>query len=134
MNKIEIACIIDDDDIYVFGIKKLIEMHKYCENILVFKNGEEAIKYLTPIVTQTNELPDIILLDINMPVMDGWSFMEEFVKLKPQINKQITIYMVSSSIHDEDVNKAKLFTEISDYIVKPIKSADLKRMFVKEEE
>lgn len=126
--KIEIACVIDDDQVYVFGLKKLIEFSNFCKNVLVFANGEEALKYLKPIVTNVHELPDVILLDINMPVMDGWEFLEEFIKIKHQLAKDITIYMVSSSIQQSDIDKAKQYTEVSDYLIKPIKLDDLKRI------
>lgn len=117
--QIDIACIIDDDQIYVFGLQKLMKISDFCKNLLVFKNGEEAIKYMRPMVEST-EFPDVILLDINMPVMDGWEFLEEFIKIKPQIHKEVIIYMVSSSVHDADVQKAKQYSEITDYIIKPV--------------
>lgn len=128
MKMIDIACIIDDDSIYVFGLKKIIEMNNLCKNILVFKNGEEALKYLAPLVTTSEEFPDVILLDINMPVLDGWGFLDEFTKLKPKINKKVTLYMVSSSVNQEDIDKANKYEQVSDYIIKPINIDELKRI------
>ncbi|MEQ9098160.1 MAG: response regulator [Imperialibacter sp.] len=128
MSMVDLACIIDDDQIYVFGLKKLIHFHKYSKNLLVFKNGAEAIKYMKPLITSSDELPDVILLDINMPVMDGWQFLDEFVKIKPLIKKKITIYMVSSSIDEADLERAKTYEEVSDFIVKPVKAEDLEKM------
>lgn len=125
---VDLACIIDDDQIYVFGLRKLIDFHKYSKNLLVFKNGAEAIKYMKPLITSSDELPDVILLDINMPVMDGWQFLDEFVKIKPLIKKKITIYMVSSSIDEADLERAKTYEEVSDFIVKPVKAEDLEKM------
>lgn len=66
------------------------------------------------------ELPDVIFLDIDMPIMDGFEFMEEYVKLKPKLGKKITIYMVSSSVDPVDIDRAKKISEITDYIIKPI--------------
>ncbi len=128
MKNVGMTCIIDDDQVYVFGLKKLIEFSDFCKNVMVFSNGEEALKYLSPIVTNIEKLPDIIILDINMPVMDGWEFLEEFIKIKHRLAKNITIYMVSSSIQQSDIDKAHQYTEVSDYIVKPIKLDDLKRI------
>ena len=128
MKKIDVACIIDDDSIFVFSVKKMIEVNNLCKNLLVFSNGEEALKYFTPIITLSDALPDVILLDINMPVLDGWGFLDEFIKLKPKIKKQITIYMVSSSIHANDLQQAKSYSEVTDYIVKPVKLDDLKKI------
>ncbi len=128
MEKKELACIIDDDPIYVFGLKRVMNMYNLCKNILVFENGEEALKYLKPLLETSESFPDVILLDINMPVMDGWQFLDQFVLLKNKLKKRVTIYMVSSSVNKHDINKAKAYEEVSDYIVKPVKIDDLKRI------
>lgn len=129
MKKVGIATIIDDDSIYVFGLKKLIEIHDFCDNIYSFNNGEAALESLKEIMHTPEKLPDVILLDINMPVMDGWQFMDEFIKLKPELAKDITIYMVSSSIHSSDIDKADSYSDVSGYIVKPVSLDDLKKIF-----
>jgi CheY-like chemotaxis protein len=129
MKKVEIACIIDDDQIYVFGVKKLIALHNFCKNILVFGNGEEALNYMTPLIESAEKMPDVILLDINMPVMDGWEFLDEFIKIQPRAHKTIEVYMVSSSINPADVERAKKYSELSSYLIKPITPEDLKRVF-----
>jgi len=75
--KVELACIIDDDKIYVNLVKKIIEIKKLSENLLIYKNGKEALDYFKnsmSSVTHEDLLPDIIFLDLNMPVMDGWEF------------------------------------------------------------
>jgi CheY-like chemotaxis protein len=118
--KIEIACIIDDDDIYVYGVRKLIQLKQLCENLMVFGNGQEALNYLKPIINTPDLLPEIILLDINMPVMDGWQFIEEFTKLHSNPAKKVTIYMISSSVNPRDVERAEGISGISKYIIKPI--------------
>lgn len=129
MKKIDLACIIDDDQIYVYAMKKMIEVNNLCDNLIIFDNGASALDYLKPIMNNEDGVPDIILLDINMPVMDGWDFMEEFVKLNPSAKNKVTIYMISSSVNEEDVNKAHSYSEISDYIVKPITVEKLKEIF-----
>jgi CheY-like chemotaxis protein len=105
-----------------------MEMISFSDELLVFLNGQEALDYFLPLVDTPEKLPDVILLDINMPVLDGWQFMDEFVRLKPNINKEITIYMVSSSVSELDIKKAKAYSEISDYVVKPMRSEDLLKM------
>jgi CheY-like chemotaxis protein len=128
MKKIIKTSIVDDDRIYIFGLTKLIEMNGFCEDLQVFKNGKEALDSLLQDIEQGNELPGIILLDINMPIMDGWEFLDEYSKLKPRINKKIRIYMVSSSVNLADLDKAKTYEDVVDYVIKPIKSADLQRI------
>jgi CheY-like chemotaxis protein len=121
-------CLIDDDEVYKFVMKKLIEglERPQVKKILSFSDGEQAMEYITNNVSNHSELPNIILLDINMPIMDGWQFMDEYVRLKPRIGKKIIIYMVSSSKNDEDIEHAKRIAEISDYLVKPVTPDELK--------
>ena len=124
MKKVNLTCIIDDDPIFVFGIKKVMELINFSDSIMVFKNGQEALDNLRPIILAKKSLPDVILLDLNMPVLDGWQFLDEFIKIP--CPKKIIIYIVSSSIDPEDVLKAKSYREVSDYIVKPITIERLK--------
>ena len=113
--------IVDDDAIYQIIITKLIQKTALFSAHSSFLNGDEALNTLKKIVDNDDDLvPDIILLDINMPVMDGWEFMEEIKNLKSSIKKHIHIYIVSSSISVEDKNKAKTYTYIMGYIPKPI--------------
>jgi CheY-like chemotaxis protein len=122
----KIIWVVDDDPIYQTIINKLIQKSDAFSAHSSFTNGKEAITTLNKtLLEDNNNLPDIILLDINMPVMDGWEFMEEIKMIKSKINKQIIIYIVSSSIAIEDRNKSKTFSDIIGYIPKPISVNDL---------
>lgn len=125
MTKPFIICIVDDDEIYQFTVTRTIERHNLARKILIFSDGEEALDFMIDNVGNNHNLPDIIFLDINMPVMDGFQFMEEYVKLKPHVGKKVTIYMVTSSVDPVDVDRAKKISEISDYLIKPIKPDQL---------
>lgn len=115
------VCLIDDDKIYQFTARKILESTGLAKNILSFYNGNEAILYLKDRENKENDrLPDVIFLDINMPVMNGWQFLEEFKKITGHIKKAITIYVVSSSVDDCDIQKSREFPSVTDYIVKPI--------------
>ncbi|KAA5821194.1 response regulator [Algibacter amylolyticus] len=113
-------CIVDDDDIYQYTIKKTIKSLDLDNSVMAFSDGEEALNFMIENLNKEDELPDIILLDINMPIMDGFQFMEEYIKIKPNLGKKITIYMVSSSVDNADLERANKISEISDYIIKPI--------------
>jgi CheY-like chemotaxis protein len=128
MNKPFIICIVDDDNIYQFTTTRTIQTHKLAKKILIFSDGEEALNFLIDNIGNSETLPDIIFLDINMPIMDGWQFLEEYVMIKPKIGKKITIYMISSSVDPVDLKRAKAISEISDYIIKPINPEMLKEI------
>jgi CheY-like chemotaxis protein len=129
--KVELACIIDDDKIYVNLVKKIIEIKKLSKNLLIFKNGREALDHFKLILENATEdvLPDIIFLDINMPVMDGWEFLNEFIKIKNNFEKKITLYVVSSSIDPRDLERAKSFNLVTDYLIKPIELKRFEKIF-----
>jgi len=118
------ACIIDDDEIFIYGFKKFIEIRGVFAEILDFSNGQQAIDYLLNPFHADN-LPDLIFVDINMPVMDGWEFMEAFEEIKSQMGKKISVYAVSSSVDINDINRAKNNPVIEDYILKPISESNV---------
>ncbi|MEM5563612.1 response regulator [Psychroserpens sp. AS72] len=129
--KIKMACIIDDDSIYVTLVKKIIETKKLCDNLLVFKDGKDGIDYFETILQNIEQsgIPEIILLDINMPIMDGWEFIERFTKIQNKFKKRITLYVVSSSINITDIDKAKSLSSVENYLVKPVKIDELEAVF-----
>jgi len=123
----KLTCIIDDDTIYVSLLKKLIQLKKLCDNILVFKNGKEAIDFFK----DSESLPDLILLDLNMPIMNGWEFLEAFNPINKQLGNITTpnLYVVSSSIDPVDSEKAKKIECVRDYISKPISIQNFEQIF-----
>ena len=93
--KIDTVCIIDDDPICVYGTKILLNHNNFVSaDILVYEDGDEALTNLTNQLDKGQPMPDIILLDLNMPIMDGWGFLDKFSKL-PLVNKP-QIFIVSS--------------------------------------
>ncbi|TAF55469.1 MAG: response regulator [Sphingobacteriia bacterium] len=114
------VCLIDDDKIYQFTARKILESTGLAKSIVSFFNGSEAIGFLKENAQNADQLPDVVFLDINMPVMNGWEFLDEFQQLRPSMKKSILIYMVSSSVDDTDIQKSRSYQEVKDYIVKPI--------------
>ena len=127
MKRFDLICIIDDDPIFVFAVQKLIESESYGDKFLIFNDGLEAIEGLSKIISNDSEdIPDVILLDINMPVMDGWQFLDEFTQI--QVPKKVVVFIVSSSIDPADHNKAQEYSMVSNFIVKPINKSNLEKM------
>ncbi len=121
-------CIIDDDSLYKLLLVKAINKLNMEVQINCFENGQEGYDSIYKDSKEPKNLPDIIFLDINMPEMDGWEFMDEFIRIQDTLSKKITIYIVSSSIAFQDTEKANRYKEISGYIVKPFQSDCLKKI------
>jgi len=119
-NKLSTAGIIDDDQIYQLVMKRTIEQSGVVGSVLQFYDGEEALNYFREKQDTPEGLPNLILLDINMPFMDGWQFLDEFVKIPFKESYRRTIFIISSSSTSEDINKAKQYSVVSGYHVKPI--------------
>ncbi|MCX2484885.1 response regulator [Pedobacter sp. MR2016-24] len=119
--------VIDDDAINIFIIKKLIEKTGYLLEIISMSNGELAIEHLKKQNSQNLALPDLIFLDINMPIMTGWEFLVEYEKLG--IEKMIPVYMLSSSIFQNDIDKARTFPNVKDFMSKPMSNHQLINIF-----
>jgi CheY-like chemotaxis protein len=117
-------CIIDDDPIYQLITKKIIEKNNLFSDRLSFTDGSEALDFFE----EEKKIPDILLLDIEMPGMDGWDFLDEFCNLKKSFGKDINIYIISSSIANEDIEKAKTYNCITGFISKPINLEKLKKI------
>ena len=123
MKKIKFIGIIDDDPITVFGIKKMLNTVVECETIEAYQNGKIAFDSINKKFMGNEDIPEIIFLDINMPIMDGWQFLEEFLKLP--IKQRVRINIVTSSIDLFDKNKWEYFKDKTHHVItfnnKPIK-------------
>lgn len=112
--------LVDDDEIMVYLTKRLVDKTDLAELSQVFGNGKELIDFLKQNHNKPDLLPEVIFLDLFMPVMDGWEFLEEYDQIKPTLSKEITIYIITSSVSPADFNKAKNNKYVSDYVVKPM--------------
>lgn len=125
MRKINMSCIIDDDPIFVYGTKKVMKEVDFCEDVMVFHNGQDAINGLRELAEENKELPSLIFLDLNMPVMDGWDFLDDFITIPNNNREKVHVYVISSSIDANDFIRARNYEVVNNYILKPITPDDL---------
>lgn len=128
MNNIKNLTLIDDDEVFVYLTRKTIHKTNLVDQISVFDNGLDALNFIKNNIGNQDVLPDVVFLDLSMPIMDGWQFLEEFGKLKSDQKRKITIYICSSSISPDDVSRAKASNEVSDFIFKPITAQKLQEI------
>lgn len=128
MKKIKRVLLIDDDEATNFLNKVILSRSQKAEEILPFQKAEEALKYLEN--TSENEIPELIFLDINMPLMDGWEFMKRYTRLDNSKKKSV-IVMLTSSINPDDKSRALAIKEISDYKTKPLSHTSLNEIINK---
>ena len=121
--KNKLTYIIDDDKLTVKLMSILISKNDFCEEIESFYNARDAITKLKQNAGNNGMLPDAILLDLNMPVMDGWQFLDEFISLP--ITKEIHIFIMTSSIDPADIEMATNYKVVKEYIMKPITTQKL---------
>jgi len=112
--------LIDDDDIYVFLTKKTILRVVEDVDVAVFGDGLQAITQLREIAGRPDLLPDIIFLDLNMPVMDGWEFLKEYQEIYQSFARKIELYIVSSSISPHEMERSKNISVVTEFIIKPM--------------
>lgn len=119
--------VVDDDAINTFIIKKIVEKTGFPVLMEAKSNGQLAISYLKTCLNDAKLLPDLILVDINMPVLNGWEFLDAYATIN--IAKPIAIYMLSSSVYENDIEKAKNYQSVKGFISKPISIDRLKELF-----
>jgi CheY-like chemotaxis protein len=120
MTKIKKLALVDDDEIFTFLSTKIIQQTQLVNEIITFGNGLDFLDYLKANLSNNEFLPEIILLDLSMPILNGWQVLDEYALLQDQIDKKMDIYICSSSISPSDVDKASNIKEIKDYLIKPI--------------
>jgi len=118
-------CVIDDDHIYQMIIQKIIKRTAIFVKSTAYRNAGHAFeKFKNP----EFPLPHLILLDINMPLMDGWEFIGQLSSCRPNLKNETKIYIVTSSIAIADKLKAASFEEISGFLSKPVSVQKLKEI------
>ncbi len=113
--KLNRVLLVDDDDDANHIQERLIRKHGFAENIDKVWNGIEALEYLNNCIKCKQPLPEIIFLDLNMPKMDGWAFLDKYNQLSDEVKKKIELIILTSSINPDDAERARRTPEVKGY-------------------
>ena len=128
MKKLNSILLVDDDEGTNFLHKLVLEEADIAEEIIFALNGEEALEIIKENSKKNKPQPDMIFLDINMPRMNGWEFIEEYQKLENTSNIKLLIIMLTVSLNPDDKEKAQNINSISGFINKPLTVEVLKEI------
>lgn len=123
-NKLNIL-LIDDDVATNFLNTSVIEDLGCAKSVVSVRDGREGINYLTKAVDGKYPQPDLIFLDVNMPVMNGWEFLEEYETLEAGQKAGLVIVMLTTSLNPEDKEKARAYNTLDDFVSKPLTTKKL---------
>ena len=126
--KLNCILLIDDDEPINFLHKMVIEKSRCAEKVVVKMNGIDALEYLRSEVDGQHPQPDLIFLDINMPAMNGWEFLEEYKTLSENMLAKLVVVMLTTSLNPDDHDKAKAFGQIKGFHNKPLNEASLNKI------
>ena len=128
MNKslVDKTVLIDDSDIDLFIQRRFLEVYNFSNELLLYKSAEEALQWLKNV--NGDNAPDVIFLDLNMPESDGFSFLKDFKELPEKVLAKSKIVVLTSSNSTKDREHAFSFTNVVQFITKPLKQTDIETL------
>lgn len=123
---LDLIMLIDDDEYTNFIHERAVEKSGLCEKVISFDKAKEALTYLQEHSEKAAGVPQLIFLDINMPVMNGWQFIEEYKRLPPERKAKRLLFMLTTSLNPDDEARAKEIGEMAGFFRKPLTPDGLK--------
>ena len=115
-----LALLVDDNEIDNFINERMITSSGFAKKVIVKTSSDDAIKYLTDHEDEEDLLPEVVFLDLNMPVKDGFVFLSDFKATNALVRKKCKVVVLSSSISPEDINRASTDPHVFKYVNKPL--------------
>ncbi|MBC3542076.1 response regulator [Rufibacter sediminis] len=128
MKRLNLILLVDDDETTNYLNKRLLTRMEIAEHIEVVTNGEEALTFLNDAIAAGRPLPDLMFLDIKMPVMDGFEFLDQYHQLPATAQKCILVMMLTSSASFYDLEKLKKYNAVEQHISKPLEEAHVREI------
>jgi two-component system nitrate/nitrite response regulator NarL len=120
---VETAVLIDDSDIDLFIQRRFLEVYNFSKKLVSYKSAEEALDWLQKVNGEAP--PDVIFLDLNMPNVDGFGFLENFAKLPQKVLEKSRIVVLTSSNSQKDREQAFNYKNVVSFVTKPLKQSDI---------
>jgi CheY-like chemotaxis protein len=123
---VDLVMLVDDNDTDNFISKRIIELTKFAKRIEIKNSGKSALQYLEANQNNPDLLPDLIFLDINMPIVDGFVFLFEFSRFPDTIRNKTKVVVLSSSDNKRDIEKIVNYGNVIKFVTKPLTDEVLK--------
>ena len=117
--------VIDDNEMDLYISKRIIERHAFAEEVLLMESAKDALAFFEANADNVENLPSLIFLDINMPDMNGFEFLEAYNALSETVKRNSIIMMLTTSVHDEDIQRADKCPYVRNYLNKPLSAEKL---------
>ena len=121
--------LIDDDEIFVFATKRLIQLKNFCKDVYHFSTVAEAIAYFKNHKKNPDLIPDVVFFDINLKAETGWDFINHYEELSPELAKETHIYMLSASLSHADLERATQYPIVKGFLNKRLSKENLAQIF-----
>lgn len=129
MTSFNSVLLIEDDPVTVIVCDRITKSTGFSKSFNYVENGLEGINYIKRMADEENSgLPDVIFLDLNMPVMDGWEFLDRFKEIEHLFPYQPAVYILSSSVDAEDQHRALAYPIVKNFLSKPLNKTYLEKI------